>query len=257
MAASRTSGLINNVRQEYSYGSKPLVPDRLTRRRSPDDDIECPKSLNSSESSLYSSGRSSRNSAGRENRHSRRTSNRDEFDGQNQYLPPLPGDYVAAQDRDIPHLPTNLVVQEQDDILGKVNDRLSRCAYDFVAKYEFPIPVDPKMRPVTRPGDREWTEWVYLLKRLATKRRIPARLLYQGQIKQFVTILENSLEMRHAAKHQSRPLKDDRNVLQLISAGIQVAKILKDAPAVEYLDQLYTDTDRKIAARAAKSNRYR
>lgn len=27
-----------------------------------------------------------------------------------------------------------------------------------------------------------------------------------------MTILENSLEMRHAAKHQSRPLKDDRNV---------------------------------------------
>lgn len=37
-------------------------------------------------------------------------------------------------------------------------------------------------------------------------------MLYNGQIKQFVTILENSLEMRHAAKHQSRPLKDDRNV---------------------------------------------
>jgi hypothetical protein len=68
--------------------------------------------------------------------------------------------------------------------------------------------------------------------RLATKRRIPARVLYNGQIKQFVTILENSLEMRHAAKHQSRPLKDDRNILQLISAGIQVAKIVKDAQAM-------------------------
>lgn len=94
------------------------------------------------------------------------------------------------------------------------------------------------MRPVERPQDREWTEWVYLLKRLATKRRIPARVIYNGQIKQFATILENSLEMRHAAKHQSRPLKDDRNVLQLISAGIQVAKILKDAAAMDYLDRL-------------------
>jgi len=65
---------------------------------------------------------------------------------------------------------------------------------------------------VERPEDREWTEWVHLLKRLATKRRIPARVLYNGQIKQLVTILENSMEMRHAAKHQSRPLKDDRNV---------------------------------------------
>ena len=108
-----------------------------------------------------------------------------------------------------------------------------------------------RMRPVERPQDREWTEWVYLLKRLATKRRIPARVLYNGQIKQFVTILENSLEMRHAAKHQSRPLKDDRNILQLISAGIQVAKILKDAPAMEYLDRLYVSTEKQIQERAA------
>lgn len=125
------------------------------------------------------------------------------------------------------------MVQEQDDILSQVNDCLSRCAFDFVAKYQFPIPLTQDMRPVSsmspslhfgrlhvahtynqveRPEDREWTEWVHLLKRLATKRRIPARVLYNGQIKQLVTILENSMEMRHAAKHQSRPLKDDRNV---------------------------------------------
>lgn len=55
--------------------------------------------------------------------------------------------------------------------------------------------------------------------------------------------------MRHAAKHQSRPLKDDRNILQLISAGIQVAKILKDALAMEVLDQLYITTERQIQER--------
>ena len=53
--------------------------------------------------------------------------------------------------------------------------------------------------------------------------------------------------MRHAAKHQSRPLKDDRNVLQLISAGLQVAKILKDANAMEYLDRLYSRTELHIS----------
>jgi hypothetical protein len=95
----------------------------------------------------------------------------------------------------------------------------------------------------------EWTEWVFLLKRLATKRRIPARVLYNGQIKQLVTVLENSLEMRHAAKHQSRPLKDDRNVLQLISAGLQVAKLLKDACAMEYLDGLYVRAEQLIQSR--------
>ncbi|KAG5661541.1 hypothetical protein HG530_003615 [Fusarium avenaceum] len=188
-------------------------------------------------------------------RSQRRPSNRDEFDGPHQFLQRPPPDVIAMQERELPHLPTNLHVQEQDSVLSQVNDRLSQCAFDFVAKYQFPIPLTQDMRPVERPQDREWTEWVYLLKRLATKRRIPARVLYNGQIKQFVTILENSLEMRHAAKHQSRPLKDDRNILQLISAGIQVAKILKDASAMDYLDRLYVSTDKQIQDRAA--TRYR
>ncbi|KAL2886584.1 hypothetical protein HOO65_060414 [Ceratocystis lukuohia] len=184
-------------------------------------------------------------------RSQRRPSNRDEFDGPHQFLQRPPADYIARQERELPHLPTNLLVQEQDNVLNQVNDRLSQCAYDFVAKYQFPIPLTNDMRPVERPQDREWTEWVYLLKRLATKRRIPARVLYNGQIKQFVTVLENSLEMRHASKHQSRPLKDDRNILQLISAGIQVAKILKDASAMDYLDRLYVSTEKQIQERAS------
>ncbi|KAI9829472.1 MAG: hypothetical protein M1819_006292 [Sarea resinae] len=179
----------------------------------------------------------------------RRPSNRDEFDGPHQLLDRPPPEVVAAQERDLPHLPTNLYVQEQDDVLAQVNDRLSQCAFDFVAKYQFPIPLESDKRPVRVPADREWTEWVYLLKRLATKRRIPARVLYNGQIKQLVTVLENSLEMRHAAKHQSRPLKDDRNVLQLISAGIQVTKMLKDASAMEFLDHLYVRTEKLIQSR--------
>lgn len=103
----------------------------------------------------------------------RRPSNRDEFDGPHQFLQRPPLTYIALQERDLPHLPTNLLVQEQDNVLNQVNDRLAQCAYDFVAKYQFPIPLTQDMRPVERPQDREWTEWVYLLKRLATKRRIP------------------------------------------------------------------------------------
>jgi hypothetical protein len=179
-----------------------------------------------------SKGTSRLNGGGAKPRAQRRPSNRDEFDGPHQFLKRPPAEYIAMQERELPRLPTHLLVQEQDSVLNQVNDRLAQCAFDFVAKYQFPIPLTQDMRPVERPQDREWTEWVYLLKRLATKRRIPARVLYNGQIKQFVTILENSLEMRHAAKHQSRPLKDDRNILQLISAGIQVAKILKDAQAM-------------------------
>jgi hypothetical protein len=113
-----------------------------------------------------------------EGKHSqKRPSNRDEFDGPCQFLQRPPTEYIAQQERDLPHLPSNLVAHEQDNILLQVNDRLSRCAFDFVAKYQFPIPLaNGEMRPVEWPQDREWTEWVYLLKRLATKRRIPARV---------------------------------------------------------------------------------
>lgn len=179
----------------------------------------------------------------------RRPPNRDEFDGPHQFLAIPSTDVVAAQEQNLPHLPTNLLVNEQDEILSRVNDCLSNCAFNFVAKYQFPIPLEPDKRPVSTVADREWNEWVFLLKRLATKRRIPARVLYNGQIKQLVTVLENSLEMRHAAKHQSRPLKDDRNVLQLISAGLQVAKILKDASCMRVLDDLYVRTENRIQSR--------
>ncbi|KAK7414903.1 hypothetical protein QQX98_006324 [Neonectria punicea] len=230
--------------------------DRYSPTDSVDDIIASPNlsdySLENGMNTSASGGKSKSSSKGRSQR---RPSNRDEFDGPHQFLQRPPPDVIALQERELPHLPTNLHVQEQDSVLSQVNDRLSQCAYDFVAKYQFPIPLTQDMRPVERPQDREWTEWVYLLKRLATKRRIPARVLYNGQIKQFVTILENSLEMRHAAKHQSRPLKDDRNILQLISAGIQVAKILKDASAMDYLDRLYVSTEKQIQDRSA--SRYR
>lgn len=180
-----------------------------------------------------------------------RRNNRDDRDGPYQILP-QPTSQTATKtwgETDLPQLPTNLEVDEQDQILSAVNDRLSQCAFDFFAKYRFRIPRERDKREVQRPSDREWTEWVYLLKGLATKRRIPQRVLYDGQIKQLVTVLENSLEMRHAAKHTSRPVKDDRNVLQLISAGTQVAKMLKDRDAMVFLDWLYGETESNVYER--------
>lgn len=84
----------------------------------------------------------------------RKPFNRDEFDGQVQYLSKPPPEVFAAQEQDLPQLPTNLLSNEQDDILSQVNDCLSQCAYDFVAKYEFPIPVEPDKRQVRAPVDR-------------------------------------------------------------------------------------------------------
>jgi len=181
--------------------------------------------------------------------HQRRLSLRDEFGGPVQYLPRPENAYEDVPEGQLVPLTISLLATEQDEVFAKVNDCLSQCAYNFIAKYQFPIPLEPDKRPVRGPADREWTEWCHLLKRLATKRRIPVRVLWNGQIRQLVTVLENSMEMRHAAKHQSRPLKDDRNILQLVSAGLQVAKFLKDPDAMTFLDELYVETEMLIRSR--------
>ena len=183
----------------------------------------------------------------------RRPFNQDEFDGPSQLLPlPLPQQELARS-QDLPPLAVHLNIQEQDDILQHANDILSQCAYHFIAKYQFPIPLERDKPRVRGPGDREWTEWAYLLKRLATKRRIPARVLYENQIKQFVTTLENSIAARQTRDHQVRSPRDDRYMLQLVSAGTQVAKILMDSQAMEQLDALYQNTESVILDRRARA----
>jgi len=87
-----------------------------------------------SEYALDQAGRAVGKNKGHGKGHSqRRPSNRDEFDGPHQFLERPPPEYIAQQERDLPHLPTNLIVQEQDSVLARVNDRLSQCAFDFVA----------------------------------------------------------------------------------------------------------------------------
>lgn len=182
----------------------------------------------------------------------RRPFNQDEFDGPSQLLPlPLPQNELARS-QDLLSLPVNLHVQEQDEILQHVNDVLSQCAYHFIAKYQFPIPLErdkPRVRSAT---DRDWTEWAYLLKRLATKRRIPARVLFDNQIKQFVTTLENSIAARQNRDQQNRTPRDDRYILQLISSATQVARILMDSQAMDQLDTLYNNTESAILERRTR-----
>ena len=191
---------------------------------------------------------------GDERRSKRYRGGRDEFDGSVQYLSKPPKHVPEPCERDLPPLPIHLDNTEQDNVLTQVNRRLSQCAFDFIALYRFPIPMESDKPPVQSYADKAWTEWAYLLKRLATKRRIPSHAVFQGQIKELTTILDNSLEMRHASKPQPRPLKDDRTVLQFISAGIQVGKILKDAATMEYLDKLYQQTETVIRERQGSSS---
>ncbi|KEF63104.1 uncharacterized protein A1O9_01080 [Exophiala aquamarina CBS 119918] len=184
----------------------------------------------------------------------RRPFNQDEFDGPSQLLPlPVP-QQEHARSQTLPTLPVHLELEEQDEIVLHVNDILSRCAFHFVAKYQFPIPLERDKPRVRTAADREWTEWAYLLKRLATKRRIPARVLYDNQIKQFVTTLENSIAVRQSSRgdQQTRTPKDDRYMLQLVSAGTQVARILMDSLSMEQLDALYRQTESVILERRAR-----
>lgn len=183
----------------------------------------------------------------------RRPFNQDEFDGPSQLLPlPLP-QQEHARSQALPALPVHLGIEEQDEIISQVNDILSRCAFHFVAKYQFPIPIERDKPRVLVPEDREWTEWAYLLKRLATKRRIPARVLYDNQIKQFVTTLENSIAVRQTNRDQQvRRPRDDRYMLQLVSAGTQVAKIMMDSLSMKQLDALYRQTESVILERRTR-----
>ena len=192
---------------------------------------------------------SSRNTTATYPRPQRKPSNRDEFDGPHQLLSPPSPRTMASKEQPYPNVPVSLNIDEQRDILGKLTEILSKCAFDFIAMYQFPIPVEPDKLLVITSRDREWTEWVYLLKRLATKRRIPARVLYENQIKRLVTVLENSLEPPEGPANEPRMLKDDRAMLQYISAGIQVAKILKDGSATCHLDRLYVQTENWIRDR--------
>lgn len=178
--------------------------------------------------------------------------NPDEFDGQTQFLP-LPVDQRARAGT-LPQLPVHLSLEEQDIVVQRANDILAECAFYFVARYQFPIPLEREKPRVEQPADRDWTEWAYLLKRLATKRRIPARFLFENQIKQFVTRLENSLVVRQTPSRRSdqmiaRQPRDDRYMLQLISAGIQVAKILMDSVAMGKLNDLYLTTEAVVLER--------
>lgn len=95
----------------------------------------------------------------------RRDATYDEFDGPHQFLDRPSTQTGILGEHDLPRAETHLLAQEQDIVLGKINDRLSQCAFDFVAKYQFPIPLEQDKRPIRIASDREWNEWVFLLKR--------------------------------------------------------------------------------------------
>lgn len=155
--------------------------------------------------------------------------------------PPLDG--FTDQERALPPLPTSLNVQEQKNILKQVHRCLSQCAFSFCAKHRLPISSRHNTRPVKGAQDCEWDEWVFILKSLGAKKRISSRMLYDGEATQFDTTLESSLGAHYGVNPLRYCLTDDRNILQLISASVRVAKMLKDGTVMRYLDRLYVKTE--------------
>ncbi|KAK5090485.1 hypothetical protein LTR05_000657 [Lithohypha guttulata] len=240
-----------------------IEDDRSSRRQSQDSfgpRTASPQSQNYMEYDFELQRHGSETGRNQPRYHSRRRPfNQDEFDGPSQYLPlPLPHQ-DASRAQDLTDLPVHLDISEQEDVMRRANDILSECAFHFIAKYQFPVPLERDKPRVRSAADREWTEWAYLLKRLATKRRIPARVLYDNQIKQLVTTLENSIAARQSAikeqTHQKRKPKDDRYILQLVSASTQVAKLLMDSLAMEQLNELYGRTEMVILERRQQARR--
>ena len=179
----------------------------------------------------------------------RKRNHADEFGGPTQYLPensPADTEYRMTP---IPIVPTNLNTTEQSEILNELDTRLSSCAFHFMAAHNFPFPLDTGRGIVYKASDRSWTEWAYVLKRLATKRRVPAKFVYDEQIKNMTTAIENANHVRQPPQSLDPMQKDDWQLLQYISAAVQVAKILKDGGTMNELVTLYELTERKILQR--------
>jgi hypothetical protein len=77
---------------------------------------------------------------------------RDEFNGEVQYLANPSPEEISNRERNLPNLPINLDVREQDEILREVDNQLSRCAFHFVARHKFPIPFDGRADLFSAPG---------------------------------------------------------------------------------------------------------
>lgn len=170
--------------------------------------------------------------------------NKDEFSRNIYHLPQATHLGLSLGQGAPAKLPNTLSPEQRAQIFAKLDYHLCRTAFQFFAEHRFPIPFEKHKRIVTVPSDRCWNEWAYLLKRLATKRRVPTSVLHGGQIKHMVTLMENSLIVRHPQDGSCEPIEDDMHMLQVLSAGIQVAKLLRDYQTMEILLDLYSQTQK-------------
>ena len=169
--------------------------------------------------------------------------NSDAFCGPHQILERPPSYNPAGFERNLPVLSATLSVDERVDLFHRLNKCLCKTAFDFVAKWQLPIPLEPDRKPVSTSEDREWLEWIDLLKALSRSKSISPRALHGRRINDLDCVLERAQIPVSATRSGLIWPADDRYILQLISASTQVAYLLQDALALGEFDSMYDKTE--------------
>lgn len=167
-----------------------------------------------------------------------------------------PAEIAALNEEGLPLHPTSLSRRKQKRVLKQASRYLSKCALEFCNRHELPNTVIQGMEPREQPllarnlgrkraPRRGWDELVFLLGFLIAKQQIPLEALDSDLAAHFGTVLYASLGVDDVLRHPE-PLRDDRTMLRLLSAGVQVANMLNDAKAMSKLGHLLIRTERTM-----------
>lgn len=168
---------------------------------------------------------------------------------------PLPS-LFALEEEELPLLPTSLSRRKQRKVLTQASRHLSKCALEFCNRHELPNTVIQGMDPGEQPllvrnlGRKRvtgwgWSEFVFLLGFLIAEEHVPAEALYSDLAVHFRAVLHTSLGVDDVLRHPE-PLRDDRTILRILSAGVQVARMLNDLDAMNKLDRLLMKAERTM-----------
>ncbi|KAL7921322.1 hypothetical protein ACQKWADRAFT_296162 [Trichoderma austrokoningii] len=162
----------------------------------------------------------------------------------------------ALNEQRLPLLPTSLSRTKQSKILKRASSYLSKSALDFFNKHELPNTVIRGMDASEHtffsrnPGRKRasidgWYEFVFLLRHHIAEQRVPRGVLNSDLAAHSKKILHASLGIDDALK-RPLPVRDDRAILRMLSAGVQVADMLNDEKARKKLVYLLMKTERTM-----------
>jgi hypothetical protein len=171
---------------------------------------------------------------------------------------------VALDKEGFPLLPTGLSRRKQRKILKQARRFLSKCALEFCNRHELPNTViqgiEPREQPFlvrnlgrNRAPDCGWDEFVFLLGFLIAEQQVPLEALNSNLAAHYRAVLYTSLGVDDAFRHP-KSLMDDRTILRVLSASIQVAIMLNDLKATNKLRRLLMKTERTMIEAGAQGS---